>query len=359
MKQAIVMNKILVVDDELLNRKMFLDMLGDEYIVKTVASGEDALKLIPAFEPDLILLDIMLTGLNGYDICRAIRKDSCYNFIKILMISAIKTELGERLEGYKAGADDYLIKPFDNDELKHKIRIFLHLKRVEEVDLITGYLLQRFSIEARTPLNGLIQPAQSIIQDDLSPDEMKQLARIMLESTKRLHAFVRKITLFCELKKGLAPVKKKDSLSRHLIDIVHEHDDAARHRSVKIDMNVREEIPIFADWDMIDKALGFLVENALEHSLPGTAVDIKTTLKDGFVQISVSDRGEGIKPELVDKIFDGCKCMQNLAQMDDCKGFSLALAKRILELHEGSISAFNNPGKGVTFYVTLPLTTDP
>ena len=352
-------NKILIVDDEPVNYILFSDILEDEYIVKTAQSGESALEIIPAFEPDLILLDIMLPGMNGYDICRAIRKDIRYRFIKILMVSAIKTERVERLEGYEAGADDYIIKPFDIDELRHKIRIFLQLKRAEEVDLITGYLLQRFSIEARTPLNGLIQPAESMVRDDLPPGEMKQLAKIMLESANRLYAFVQKVTLFYELKKGLEPVKNKGSLTRHLHDIVQGHDDLAMNRSIKIDMNIMDEIPLFVDWDMIDRAIGFLIENAIEHSPPRATVDINTRLRDGFVQVAISDRGEGVKPGLIDKIFDGCRCMQNLAQMDDCKGFSLALAKRILELHDGSISAFNNPGKGVTFYVTLPLITGP
>jgi two-component system sensor histidine kinase/response regulator len=354
MKPVKTRNKILIVDDEPLNRAMFSDILEDEYIVNAVKSGEDALKMIPDFEPDLILLDIMLSGMNGYEVCRAVRKDSYHNFIKILMISAIKIAVDERLEGYEAGADDFIVKPFDNDELKHKIRIFLHLKRVEEVDQIIGYLLQRFSIEARTPLNGLILPAESIIRDDLTPGEMKQLAGIMLESTNRLYAFVGKITLFYELLKGLTPVKNKGSLNRHLHDIVQELDCMAKNRSVKIDMNVTDEILIAVDWGMIDRAFGFLVENALEHSPPGAAVDIRTTLKSGFVQVAVSDLGNGVTPELIDKLFDGCRCMQNLARVEDCKGFSLAVAKRVFELHDGSVSAFNNPGKGVTFYVTLP-----
>jgi K+-sensing histidine kinase KdpD len=124
-------------------------------------------------------------------------------------------------------------------------------------------------------------------------------------------------------------------------------------------MKIMDEILITVDWNMIDQAVGFLIENALEHSPPGATVGIKTQVKDGFIQIEVSDQGKGVEPELIDKIFDGCRCLQNLAQMDDCKGFSLALAKRILELHDGSISAFNNPIKGVTFYITLPLHTVP
>jgi two-component system sensor histidine kinase/response regulator len=359
MQPAKAMNKILVVDDEAMNRKMFLDILGDEYIVKTTESGEDALKMIPAFEPDLMLLDVMLPGMDGYDICRAVRNDPCHKSIKVLMISAIKTEVGERLEGYEAGADDYIAKPFDYDELKHKVRIFLHLKRIEEVDMITGYLLQRFSIEARTPLNGLIHPAESIIQNDLPPNEVKHLAGIMLESANRLYAFVRKITLFCELKKGLTPTLKKEPLSRHLIDIIHEYDDLAKFRSARINMSAPDAILISVDWGMIDRALGFLIENALEHSPPGGTVNITTTLNNGFIQIAISDQGDGVKPELIDKIFDACRSMLNLARLNDTMGFSLAVAKHILDLHNGSIYAFNNPGKGVTFYVTLPVTADP
>ena len=350
--------KILVVDDEPLNRAMFRDLLNDRYTLRTASSGEEALTILPAFEPDLILLDIMLPGMDGYATCRAIRSEPRHSFTKIVLVS-VKRNLQERLKGYDAGADDFLAKPFDFDELSHKVRIFLHLKRVEEVDLIAGYLLNRFSIEARTPLNGMIEPAQTLLQDDLPPDEVKNIAGIVLESAKRLHSFVQKTTLFCNLKKGLMPVKQKASLVSHLHTVIDKAGAAAAARSIRIEFTGAGDIELQADWTMIDTAIGYLIENALQQSPSHSTVTIQISVTNGCAQVTVSDQGKGIKPELVDMLFDGSRCMQNLARLDDCKGFSLAVARLILDLHGGAISAFNNPEKGATFYLTLPLTPVP
>lgn len=346
-------NKILVIDDEAQYRSMMKDILDEQYIIKLAGSGEEGITLLPAFEPDMILLDIMLPGMDGYETCRTIRKNPCYNSVKIIIVSA-KLTLVERLEGYNAGADDYLTKPFDYDELNHKVRIFLHLKRIEEVDIITGYLLRRFSIEARTPLNGIISPAETLFRD-CPPEQVKQLAAIILESSNRLLEFVRKATLFCELKKGLTPQKTTGLLATHLDRIIREYTAMASHHSIKIDLSTTQDIQVYVDWELIEKAFGYLIENAIEHSPPSATVEIRISRRNEYVQIAITDQGEGITSNLVDKLFDTCRCMQSLAGMEDCIGFSLVLVKHIVDLHNGAITAFNNSLKGSTFYLTLPL----
>jgi CheY-like chemotaxis protein len=110
--------KILIVDDEKTNIKILLEILEfeDEYITKSASSGEECLAILPEFHPDVILLDIMMPGLDGYEVCRRIKNDPRYNSIKILMLSgrAMQDEIHTGLE---AGADQYLSKPFGMDEL--------------------------------------------------------------------------------------------------------------------------------------------------------------------------------------------------------------------------------------------------
>jgi len=348
-------NKILVVDDEAQYRGMIKDLLDSQYTVKTVASGEEGISCLPDFEPDLILLDVVLPGINGYETCRLIRKNQLYGFVKIIMVSG-KLEIGERLEGYDAGVDDYITKPFDCDELRHKVRIFLHLKRIEEVDNISGYLLRRFSIESRTPLNGIIAPAESILRNNLPMDQILQLAGIIQESSHRLLEFVRKATLFCDLKKGMRPRLSVGILKSHLQLLIQTHAVQASHKLVTIENTMSEDITLTVDWELIDKAMGFILENAIQYSPYSAIVGIKVSWHDDYVQIAISDQGEGIQPDLIDKLFDAHRCMQSLASLEECKGFSLLIAKHIIDLHGGAISAFNNPHKGSTFYITLPLT---
>ena len=114
--------RILIVDDDAMNIDILMDSLEEIYSVKAAESGEEALELIPEFRPDLILLDIMMSGIDGYEVCRRIRADDTYKSVKIILISGRAME-DERQKGFSVGADDYITKPFDVDDIAEKIRV--------------------------------------------------------------------------------------------------------------------------------------------------------------------------------------------------------------------------------------------
>lgn len=124
--------KILAIDDDLANLNIITEILSDDYEIKTAESGESALAIIQDFVPDLILLDIMMPGIDGYEVCRKLRSDTKLSNTKILFLSA-KELLEDRLYGYDVGGDDYITKPFDEEELIAKIKVFLRLKYEEEI----------------------------------------------------------------------------------------------------------------------------------------------------------------------------------------------------------------------------------
>lgn len=119
--------KILIVDDDSMNIDILKDDLEEEYIVDSAESGEDALDLIPNFMPDVILLDIMMSGIDGYEVCRRIRADHLYDNMKIILISGRAMD-DERQKGFEVGADDYITKPFDVDNVEAKI---LNLRKLK------------------------------------------------------------------------------------------------------------------------------------------------------------------------------------------------------------------------------------
>jgi DNA-binding response OmpR family regulator len=116
--------RILVVDDDQTNLKFLKEILDDDYQLLTVTSGEAALNIIHTFDPQVMLLDIMLPGISGYEVCKTIRQDAKLSQMKIILISA-KAMVNERQKGYESGADDYITKPFDHEELLVKIRTIL------------------------------------------------------------------------------------------------------------------------------------------------------------------------------------------------------------------------------------------
>ncbi len=120
-------NRILIVDDDPTNIKIVREILGEAYRLAIASTGEEVLEIVGDFRPDLILLDVMMPGIEGYEVCRRIRANPTLCRHKIIMVSALAM-VSQWLEGYQAGADDYLTKPFDEEELLAKVRVFLRLE---------------------------------------------------------------------------------------------------------------------------------------------------------------------------------------------------------------------------------------
>ncbi|MCH7558725.1 MAG: response regulator [Planctomycetes bacterium] len=125
-------SKILAVDDNSINLAVIEELLGSQYNLMTVSTGIDALKMAQEFRPDLIILDIMIPDMNGYEVCQQIRKNSSLRHTKIIMVSA-KAMTSDRLKGYQVGTDDYLTKPFDEEELLAKVGAHLHPKPINAI----------------------------------------------------------------------------------------------------------------------------------------------------------------------------------------------------------------------------------
>jgi putative two-component system response regulator len=118
--------RILIVDDNAVNVDILRRILRKHYDLETAADGEECLAKLPAFKPQLVLLDIMMPGINGYDTCRQIKQSALGPFVQVILVSG-KGSTAERLQGYEAQADDYVVKPFDHDEMLSKVRVHLRL----------------------------------------------------------------------------------------------------------------------------------------------------------------------------------------------------------------------------------------
>jgi two-component system sensor histidine kinase/response regulator len=349
-------NKILAVDDNVIDIVTIEKLLGKDYDLKTAATGEDALEMAADFQPDIILLDNMMPGLDGGQVCRQIRADSGLRHTKIIMVSG-KSRVSERIEAYQAGADDYITKPFNEDELLAKIRVYLRLKSVEEVDQFKTDVLKLLSHEARTPLNSLIAPAEMLMseEEEVDAEEKKLLIEMVHSAAKRLHRFFENVMLLSSLKSGKWQFNPEPA---DLCDVVHEAvcDMAtkAAERKIKIEEKFEAGPTLNLDRQQIKRALTAILDNAIRFSPPGWRVDVCVWCHDAEVCVSVSDRGAGIDPDYLPYVFNELSD-PDIDHHSQGQGLSLAIARQIIQQHDGTIGAESASGSGTTFTVRLPV----
>src|SRR5690606_26401105 len=194
--------KILAVDDHAPNLAILQEMLEGEYQLELASSGEEALERVGSVRPDILLLDIMMPGIDGYEVCRRIREELGLRSLKIIMVSA-KASVQERLHAYEVGADDYVTKPFDEDELAAKIRVYSRLKAVEEINQLKHGVLSVVANQLRTPLCAIALPAQMLRDEPAMPrDQRIRLGRFIAYHGLRLERLFRKLDLLAEMRSG-------------------------------------------------------------------------------------------------------------------------------------------------------------
>ncbi|MGL1901220.1 MAG: hybrid sensor histidine kinase/response regulator [Fibrobacterales bacterium] len=348
-------NKILIVDDDPMNVGIFEEILEGSYELAIAMNGSEAIEMMPQFEPDLVLLDIMMPGIDGYEVCKTIRKNPTYAFTKIILVSG-KSMIDERLHGYEVGADDYITKPFIDEELAAKVKVFIKLKRTEEVEAIKGDLLKLFSHETRTPLNGIIGIGNLLVDEKEIPEAHRSNIRLMVECGYQLLEFVEKTKLICSIKSERIIERSSILLHSRVDQVVEEFKPTAEAKDVVLINNAMEPVVLDADWSYLKKVLGYLLHNAIKFSPAGGAVEVGITDVDDVVTLSVADGGIGVAHKDRAAIFDEFS-ISDIMHHNKGQGLSLAISKYVMEAHGGNIDVEENDGGGARFLLTFPRCT--
>lgn len=347
--------KVLIVDDDTRNIRILEEILSDDFILETAADGETALQRVAAFMPDIILLDVMMPGIDGLEVCRQIRQHEDYRYIKIILVSG-KAMLEERLEGYEAGSDDYITKPFDHMELLAKVNVYAKLKTIEEVDRLKTDFLSLISHETGTPLNAVTGFSSLLLSEEGLSSEHREMVQEILDAGKQLHEKVDRILLLSSLKKA-TPYPTDELSVEDLIDTaMAEMADAAAAEGITLEKQGDREVLLSANFELLKKALKYLLENAIKYSPEGGSVALRWSVSadGGRCAIQVKDSGPGIvgmDPATLFQEFGVADIKRHGAGM----GISLALTKRIVERHGGAVSAENDADGGAIVTLSVPL----
>lgn len=232
-----------------------------------------------------------MPGIDGYEVCRRIRKNTRYKYTKIILISG-KALVAERIKGYEVGADDYVTKPFVAEELEAKIRVFLRLKRTEELDQVKTELLMLFSHETRTPLNGIISMSEFLQSDSSLGEKTRGHVKIITESGYRLLDFVEKASLLCNLKYNSKLSTQKESIAIHLKSVVTivQYNLENEKKNVSLDLTIKNDADLACDWNLVVKALQFVLENAVKFSPDNGVVTVESDADHSCCRVCITDR---------------------------------------------------------------------
>lgn len=348
--------KILIVDDDPLNVEIVEEILGDLYDFRSAFSGDEALDEIADFLPDLVLLDIMMPGIDGYEVCRRIRNNEKLSLTKVILVSA-KQMLRDRLDGYRAGADDYISKPFEPEELMAKIKIFLRLKSVEEVERIKSDLLSVFSHETRTPLHTIIGFATLLLENkSLSENETEALTHIM-KSGQDMLDLIEKTILLSHLRDGENILKDNKIQVERLIGMAAERISyESNYHGIEIKSEVSPETVVVADEELIVTALSCLFDSAIKYADKNTVIKVTAEIiGETKYKLLVRSVGKSIPNSKLKNLFAEFE-VDDVSHHGRGHGLGLSLLRHIVEMHGGEVSAStDNNTRSTCFAISLPM----
>jgi signal transduction histidine kinase len=274
------------------------------------------------------------------------------------MVSA-KASTAERLQGYAVGADDYLVKPFDPDELLAKARVYCRLKSVEEVDALKTTFLTLLGHETRTPLTLILSPLSLLVEDPTLAPHHRELIRTMESGAKRLLALIDRVSFLSDLKMGAIPLQRVRADLGDMAGAAAERlRETARVASVTLVVRQEPRAPIFGDPEHLGRVVESLLDNAIRFSPPGETVLVRTGTSDGHAFLTVIDRGPGVCTELVPRLFQEY-AVSDVDHHSRGHGLSLATGHLIADQHGGALLYQTGEGPGATFRLEVPLALAP
>ncbi len=357
---------ILIVDDVPTNVMLVQAILKKQgYTLLTADNGPKALEICEAKLPNLVLLDIMMPGMDGYEVLKRLKDNPKTNHIPVIIMSAL-SDMQSIVKGYQLGAIEYVTKPFQREELlkrvAHRYELFC-IKRIksELEDTIESRdkLYSVIAHDLRSPLGSLkmMNNAVSMMVDkDKIGPEVYEMIQMMNKTSEEIFLLLDNLLKWAKNRLNKQRIYKQPTDINSIIDSTVEiYIPVAAQKEVKIvPEGLGEELDGVVDIDMLKTIVRNLVSNAIKFSEAGGSVVVKTRKDGDFVEVSVKDNGIGIKPEDQDKLLKPNTHFTTYGTSNEKgSGLGLMLCKDFVELHDGKLWFESEPGKGTTFLFTM------
>ncbi len=366
--------KILIADDDRLNLRILGGILkGEGYVLAEADSGERAIELYKTFRPELVLLDVMMPGIDGFETCRRLKREYGDKCAPVIFITA-KNESDDVVEGLGAGGVDYLPKPFKPKEVLARLRSHMQnqilseqqkllVEQLSKANAAKNRFLGMAAHDLRNPLasiRGLAEFLREGAVGPLNPDQAELIETIHTASQSMLE-MVNELLDVATIESGELKLHLEAS---NLGELVGKSVTLINMEAAKKQTHVNYALPeasvaIVIDAAKMKQVIDNLLSNAVKFSPPGSIVTalVEADTARGTCSISVRDQGPGIPEGERDKLFkDFGRLSIQPTGGEKSTGLGLAICRKIVEAHRGTIVAENLPSRGCEFRVTLPAT---
>jgi len=345
--------QVLIVEDEQdVVELLRYNLEKENYRVMVALSGEEALEIVQCQMPDVVLLDIMLPQLNGWEVCRILRGGAKGKSVPIIMLTALSS-VEARIQGLTLGADDYVSKPFSIRELMLKIRKLIDRQ-------MTLKMIQAKAQEQDTSLKYLVHELKNSMNViggfsalGLRKQGTQDYLRTINVAAAHAESLLNDVSLLSRIEnqKGSLPMESLDisSIVEEVVDIFR---DTAKSRQIEIVLKNKISSLITGNSTAIRQVLMNLLSNAVKYNRYGGRVWITVERMLDGVDISITDEGCGILQDETPKIFNKFYRAVGSEQIKGA-GLGLYIVKLLIEAMGGKISAVSGPGVGSTFTVSF------
>jgi signal transduction histidine kinase len=361
---------VLAVDDTPGNLRVLVDSLGGAgHEVLVATDGTSAIETALYAKPDLILLDVMMPDIDGYETCQRLKSDEATAKIPIIFMTAL-SETAEKVKAFELGAVDYITKPFEHAELLARVSTHLTINRLrtdlenrnvelEELNKLKNEFMGMAAHDVRNPLASVVACADLVdaMIDTASTEKIRSFVHQISEAAKRINAIITNLldvnTIDSgERKLNISPRELNGIVERVVLQNSHK----AREKNIELmSIMANERLLASVDEDATEQVLDNIISNAVKYSPPGNKVYIRLDSDKLHVRVEVKDEGPGIPLEDQAQMYGKfCRLTPKPTAGEPSTGLGLWIVKELTEAMSGTINCESEVGEGTVFVVAWP-----
>jgi two-component system sensor histidine kinase/response regulator len=361
---------VLVVDDNPKNVQIIALLLNElKYKIIIAVNGKSAIDLVERVHPDLILLDVMMPGMDGFEACQIIKSNPENENVPIIFLTALSEKVNI-VKGFEVGGVDYITKPFNKEELISRIKTHLELKFArDKMQQMTNHLVELNSIkdkmfsvishDLRSPL-GSIKMTLDFLKNDSNQKytiaDFRNSVNTLAQTTDEVFGLLENLLGWAKSQSGNLTVVPENIKLDELIESVYLlHKGSIQQKKLTFENRIAEGIIVNADLNTLKAILRNLVSNAIKYTPEGGVIQVDYNELKGYSQIKVTDNGVGIPVESISRLFDEKHNISTYGtNKESGSGLGLILCQSFINSNNGRLLVESVEGKGSSFTIELP-----